>query len=128
VSKLSRDAMGALQAHDFPGNVRELKNSLEHAVIMARGDTVELEDLPKAMRSKDVTAPDATPLASPAPKTLAELREAWLAPLERKYLAELLDAHDGRVEAAAKVAGINRVTMYRLMQKHGLSVQRRVRA
>jgi DNA-binding NtrC family response regulator len=126
VSKLSRDAMSALQAHDFPGNVRELKNSLEHAVIMARGDTVELDDLPKAMRSREVAA--VAPVASPAPKTLAALREEWLAPLERKYLAELLDAHDGKVEAAAKTAGINRVTMYRLMQKHGLSVQRRVRA
>jgi DNA-binding NtrC family response regulator len=128
VSTLSRDAMAALQAWDFPGNVRELKNTMEHAVVMAKGDTVELEDLPKALRSKDVTAPDATPLPSPAPKTLAQLREEWLAPLERKYLAELLDAQGGRIDAAAKAAGINRVTLYRLMQKHGLSVQRRVRA
>ena len=43
-------------------------------------------------------------------------------------MIDLLDAHDGRVDAAAKAAGINRVTMYRLMQKHGLTVQRRVRA
>ena len=74
-----------------------------------------------------VGQPVTAPTSTPAPKTLAELREAWLAPLERRYLAELLDAHDGRVDAAAKGAGINRVTMYRLMQKHGLTVQRRVR-
>jgi DNA-binding NtrC family response regulator len=125
VSALSREAMAVLQAWDFPGNVRELKNTLEHAVVMARTDTVQPDDLPKVMRTPGETV--SAPVKS-APKTLAELREAWLAPLERKYLADLLDAHDGRVDAAAKGAGINRVTMYRLMQKHGLTVQRRVRA
>jgi DNA-binding NtrC family response regulator len=117
--------MAMLQAWDFPGNVRELKNTLEHAVVMARTDTVQPDDLPKAMRAgESVTAP----ISTPAPKTLAELREAWLAPLERRYLAELLDAHEGKVDSAAKGAGINRVTMYRLMLKHGLRVQRRVKA
>jgi transcriptional regulator with GAF, ATPase, and Fis domain len=125
VSAISREAMAVLQAWDFPGNVRELKNTLEHAVVMARSDTVQPDDLPKAMRAGlAITAPTSTP----APRTLAELREAWLAPLERRYLADLLDAHDGKVDAAAKGAGINRVTMYRLMQKHALTVQRRVRA
>jgi DNA-binding NtrC family response regulator len=131
VSQISREAMQVLQAWDFPGNVRELKNTLEHAVVMARSDTIQADDLPKAMRSGETAAAGSSSPAAPktpAPKTLAELREAWLAPLERKYLAELLDANDGKVDAAAKIAGINRVTMYRLMQKHGLTVQRRVRA
>ena len=129
VSQISREAMQVLQAWDFPGNVRELKNTLEHAVVMARSDTIQADDLPKAMRSGESAAPSAVAVPkTAAPKTLAELREAWLAPLERKYLADLLDANDGKVDAAAKVAGINRVTMYRLMQKHGLTVQRRVRA
>ncbi len=125
VSVLSREAMAVMQAWDFPGNVRELKNTLEHAVVMARTDTVQVDDLPKVMRGTGAGAVAAKVVS--APKTLAELREAWLAPEEKRYLTELLDAHDGKVDAAAKVAGINRVTMYRLMQKHGLRVQRRVR-
>ena len=125
VASISRDAMAVLTAWDFPGNVRELKNSLEHAVIMARGDTVQADDLPKLMRAGTQTIAGATKPA-PEAKTLAALREQWLAPLERKYLAELLDAQDGRVDAAAKVAGINKVTMYRLMQKHGLALRKRV--
>ncbi|MFZ5442250.1 MAG: sigma-54 interaction domain-containing protein [Myxococcota bacterium] len=125
VSSISAPAMAALQAWDFPGNVRELKNALEHAVIMARGDAVELADLPKPMRAgAPTTAVNVAPVKPT--RTLAELREQWVAPLEKRYLTELLEAHGGRVEAAAKVAGINRVTMYRLMQKHGLQVQRRV--
>lgn len=122
VSQLSPSAMEVLQAWHFPGNVRELKNALEHAVVMARGDTVQAEDLPRLMRASSPA--EVKPVAA-APKTLAELRDAWLAPLEKKYLTELLDAHDGRVDPAAKAAGINRVTMYRLMEKYGITLRRR---
>jgi DNA-binding NtrC family response regulator len=124
VSAISKEAMAVLTAWDFPGNVRELKNSLEHAVVMARGDTVQPDDLPKLMRG---TTSVAVEVPTRAPLTLAELREQWVGPQEKRYLAELLDAHAGKVDAAAKVAGINRVTMYRLMAKHGLTVQRRVK-
>lgn len=128
VSALSREAMAVLTAWDFPGNVRELKNTLEHAVIMARGDTIQPDDLPKLMRAGG-GAPTVAPTTSAGgPRTLAEWREVWVAPQERKYLADLLDAHEGKVDAAAKGAGINRVTMYRLMAKHDLKVQRRVKA
>jgi transcriptional regulator with GAF, ATPase, and Fis domain len=121
VSKLSREALAVLEAWDFPGNMRELKNALEHAVIMARGDEVTPGDLPPDMREA-VVAPSAPKAAA---KTLATLREEWVGPHEKRYLAQLLDAHDGRVEPAAKQADVNKVTFYRLMKKHGLVVERR---
>jgi DNA-binding NtrC family response regulator len=124
VSGLSREAMAVLSAWDFPGNVRELKNSIEHAVIMARSDTIGVGDLPRPMRAP-VLEPAAA-VAPVAPRTLAQMRELWLAPQEKRYLTELLDTHHGRIDAAAKAAGINRVTLYRLLQKYGLKVQRRV--
>ena len=125
VSAISPAAMQTLSSWDFPGNMRELKNALEHAVVMARGDTVQVEDLPKVMRAAAPVVEAMAPQVATA-KTLAELREAWLAPLEKKYLTALLDAHGGRVEKAAKEAGINRVTMYRLMEKHGITLRRSV--
>jgi len=94
---------------------------------MAPSDTNPPGRLAKFIRVGP-SAPTTAAPASPAPRTLAELREVWVAPQERKYLTELLDAHEGKVDAAAKVAGINRVTMYRLMAKHDLKVQRRVKA
>lgn len=126
VAVLSRDAMAVLTAWDFPGNVRELKNSIEHAVIMARGDTIAAADLPKAMHTPASATAAKTERVSTGPKTLAQMRELWLAPQEKRYLSELLDAHQGRMDAAAKAAGINRVTLYRLLQKYDLKVQRRV--
>ncbi|MBX7098187.1 MAG: sigma-54-dependent Fis family transcriptional regulator [Myxococcaceae bacterium] len=123
VSGISREAMAVLQGYSFPGNMRELKNAMEHAVILARGDQVEPDDLPRSMREGRLAAPDKA--AAPArPATLAELREAWVAPQERRYLAELLDASQGKVELAAKTAGVNKVTFYRLMKRHGLSLRR----
>jgi len=129
VRRISPEAVARLLGHDFPGNVRELKNAMEHAVIMATGDTVEATDLPKHIAGP---ADAAAPMAHGAPKarpqearpTLAELREKWLAPLEKRYLEGLLEECRGNVRAAAKRAGMNPVTMYRLLEKRGMGRRR----
>jgi DNA-binding NtrC family response regulator len=56
--------------------------------------------------------------------TLEEAREKWLAPLERQYLTDLLARHAGNVKAAARSAGINTVTLYRLLKRRGLHLGR----
>lgn len=125
VSGLSRDAMALLHAYDFPGNVRELKNAIEHAVIMCAGTEVLPRDFPRSIQS---VTPAAKALPARADGTLEAMRETWLAPLEREYLSQLLDKHGGRVREAAKAAGINPVTMYRLMEKRGVRLRRSVDA
>jgi DNA-binding NtrC family response regulator len=60
--------------------------------------------------------------------TLADARETWLEPLERQYLTDLLARHGGNVKVAAKAAGINTVTLYRLLKRRGLHIGRTVRA
>jgi DNA-binding NtrC family response regulator len=55
------------------------------------------------------------------------LRESWLAPLERQYLEDLLKENGGNVRAASRKAGGNAVTLYRLLKKHGLRLQREVK-
>jgi transcriptional regulator with GAF, ATPase, and Fis domain len=122
VTSLSAEAMAVLLHHDFPGNVRELKNALEHAVIMARTEVVQAGDLPQAMLGR---APRPGKRLERAP-TLAQLRETWVAANEKAYLSALLAATKGRVESAAKQAGVNRVTFYRLMARHGLKLEKRV--
>jgi DNA-binding NtrC family response regulator len=167
VDRISSDAMALLQAHDFPGNVRELKNAIEHGAIMATSHVLEAHDLPESIRtpaspgalgfppsgSVPPRAPNAASVLPPslegalrrgssalAPPplpagvassgeaflSLAEQRERWLMPLERQYLAELLQACGGNMKLAAARAGINTVTLYRLMRKRNLKLQRRV--
>ena len=125
VDSISKDAMALLQAHDFPGNMRELKNALEHAVILTSTSEVRAEDLPKSMRL-DVAKPMLPPetVKAEATPTLEEMRVKWVAPHEKQYLQALLVKTQGQVSAASKLAGVNRVTFYRLMEKHGLRLAR----
>jgi transcriptional regulator with GAF, ATPase, and Fis domain len=122
--EISTSALSVLQNYEYPGNVRELKNAMEHAVIMA-GPEIEPKDLPQrfilhadTVSSSESSMPD---------QSLQAQREEWLAPLERRYLTNLLEACQGNVRKAAQIAGINHVTMYRLLKKRGLSVGRQVR-
>ena len=121
VRKIAPDAIAALLAYDFPGNVRELKNAIEHAVIMTTGETIHAADLPRLITAATPRDPEPAP---PRP-TLAEMRERWLAPLEARWLRELLEAHDGNVRDAAKTAGVTAPTLYKLLDKRGMSRSRR---
>ncbi len=124
VDAISKRAMALLQAHEFPGNVRELKNAIEHAVIMAADHEVQPQDLPKSMHAVAPVSPQSPAREDDGPLPLEAMREQWLAPLERRYLEDLLTRSKGQVTAAAKVAGVNRVTFYRLMEKHGIRLSR----
>lgn len=124
VASISREAMALLNGYDFPGNMRELKNALEHAVIMTSTAEVRAEDLPRSMQGEAAQE-------KPRPKregarTLPQMRQTWLQPHERQYVSALLDDCAGRVDDAARKAGVNRVTFYRLMKKHGVRLQRSV--
>ena len=142
VRRLSPEALAALRAYDFPGNVRELKNVIEHAAIMARSARIEPHDLPKTVLAAGKGPGPGVPVVAVGPagggtgvaagppsgdETLDALRERWLAPLETRYLGALLDACQGRVAEAARRAGVNKVTLYRLLKKRGIELERRVR-
>ena len=117
--RLSPAAMARLAAYDFPGNVRELRNAIEHAVILATGPELSPDDLPRPFHAAAPRKP-----TRPARPTLAAMREQWLAPLERRYLIELLAEHRGKVRAAATAAGVDPVTLYRLLRKRGVALRR----
>ncbi|MBT8494768.1 MAG: sigma-54-dependent Fis family transcriptional regulator [Deltaproteobacteria bacterium] len=117
-------AMTLLMEYQYPGNVRELKNSIEHAVILCAGDEIQPGHLPRALRGEDGPLPSQEPTRKRRP--LKELREEWLRPLERRYLVELLRENQGNVRQAAEIAGVNHVTLYRLLKKHGIAIERKV--
>ncbi len=102
---LSGDAAGRLFAHVWPGNVRELRNAMEHAVVMAEGDAVLPEHLPKGLRGD----------AKAAPPMRDALEEA-----ERQTIAAALAAENDNRTRAAKRLGISRRALIYKMIKHGL--------
>ncbi|HVK87115.1 MAG TPA: sigma-54-dependent Fis family transcriptional regulator [Kofleriaceae bacterium] len=123
--RLGPSVLAHLTAYDFPGNVRELKNTIEHAVILSTEDELRVEDLPRPLLSGTAAKPNKP--SKPAQLTLDQAREQWLEPLERQYLTDLLAKHGGNVKVAAQAAGVNTVTLYRLLKRRGLSLGRTVR-
>lgn len=101
-NKLSSQAAAALEAHDFPGNVRELRNILERAVIHGSGTRIELEDLPSYMQGK------------------SSHRRETLEVLERAYIAEILDHTRGKKSKAAEILGISRKTLLEKRKRYKL--------
>ncbi|MBS1121852.1 MAG: Response regulator of zinc sigma-54-dependent two-component system [Deltaproteobacteria bacterium] len=122
--RLGTAVLARLSAYNFPGNVRELKNTIEHAVILCTGAELAPEDLPRPLQTGTGSARPTKPLQ----QTLEQAREAWLDPLERQYLTDLLAKHGGNVKTAARAAGINAVTLYRLLRRRGLHLGRTVRS
>ncbi|MEZ4226111.1 MAG: sigma-54-dependent Fis family transcriptional regulator [Polyangiaceae bacterium] len=116
--------LAALSSYDFPGNVRELKNCIEHAVIMARGEELAVEDLPPSVLAGSSVA-SVPSLARPQRRSLKAMREEWLADPETRYLREILDEAGGNVARAAELAEVNMVTLYRLLKKRGIVLRRR---
>ena len=103
--RLSNAAMRALQAHDWPGNIRELSNALERAVLLCEGDLVRLEDLPPSLaRGEAATAGD------------MELK-AVVAACERAHIQRVLAQCEGDKQAAAEVLGVHLATLYRHLER-----------
>ena len=95
--ELSPDVETALESYAWPGNIRELRNALERALILSRGETIELEHLPQEIRE----AP-----ASQAPG--ASLDEH-----ERQHILDVLRQANGNRTHAAATLGISRSTLKR---------------
>src|SRR6266550_670493 len=127
VPTLSDSAVRALRAHSWPGNVRELQNVIEHAVVLLEpGAELRAEDLPFSPGQAGVeeAASLSAAVTMPLEETYHVARERLLAEFERRYLTWLVGQADNNISRAARIAAVDRTTLYRLMERHGL--QRRL--
>jgi len=111
----SADALSAMRSYDWPGNIRELENCVERAVVLSRGAHVSVEDLPEAVLSSM-----ARPQSSSDPTVVKPLREALKEP-EKQIILAALQANGGCRKTAAKQLGIDRTTLYKKMKRYGLN-------
>jgi two-component system response regulator PilR (NtrC family) len=113
VRSLSPDALRALDAYSFPGNVRELENIIERAVAVASGPHIGLGDLPQEVSGATARP---TPALVDLPEQGCDL-DAVLGEVERRLLLQALDRTGGVRTNAAKVLGINLRSLRYRMQK-----------
>ncbi len=126
--RFSAPAMDAILRYPWPGNVRELANAIERAVIMARGEEIQVEDLAvdiQAMAPEMTTDPALAhgpirPDASWPMRPWAEVRRQVLEEAEIRYLRALLEATRGRVGETAERAGMDPRSLHQKMKKYGL--------
>ena len=111
---LSEETVRTLVAYDWPGNVRELESAIEYAVLHARGNEIVPDDLPVKLQSDQVRSAARSPLSALF-EDLPALDE-----LERRYLLYVLEVAGGNRTRAAEILGIDRRTLYRMIERHNM--------
>ena len=105
VMGFSKQALNAINSHDWPGNIRELVNRIQRAVVMSDHRLITPADLDLDRRS-----------VNRGPHTLAQVR----ATAEKEALQRSLRYSGNNIAETARTLGVSRLTVYRLMEKHGL--------
>ncbi|MEK7824062.1 MAG: sigma 54-interacting transcriptional regulator [Candidatus Eisenbacteria bacterium] len=137
----SPEATQLLERYDYPGNVRELENAIEHAVVVSEGALITAADLPAAIRSPRLLAtgeaarpgggePRARPPRGDEPRERGtrsdpgwddDPRVTWsLAEVEKEHIQRVLARHRGNATAAARQLGVSRTTLWRKLRQYGL--------
>jgi DNA-binding NtrC family response regulator len=115
---LAPEAVRALEGSSWSGNVRDLRNAVETAIIVASDGIVRETDLPAALRETETPAAHAPGLR--ADRSFREAKRAVVHAFERVYLTDLLERHRGNVTGAASRSGMLRSALQRLLRKHDL--------
>jgi len=107
ITGLSPEAMERFMSYSWPGNVRELKSALEYAFVIAEKGSIGLEQLPHPLVSE--------PIRHPSKSKESE---------EKVALIEALRKSNGNQSEAARILGVNRVTVWNRMRKHGIDLRK----
>jgi len=115
------DALEALRRYPWPGNIRELRNAVEHALAVSRAETIRPDDFPATLRrhgpkpAGDATSPSSTTSSDTTPAALSRTDA------EKAYLVALLQRHEGNVSRAAIEAGMSRQGLHKLLKSHDIA-------
>lgn len=108
INGFTQEASNALQRYDWPGNVRQLENEVQRAVLVCEGDVVDAQDLACTRLVATAGAPESSNLAG-------------LEAMERNAIITALERTGGNKAAAARELGVTRQTLYNKMKHYGLN-------
>jgi DNA-binding NtrC family response regulator len=113
VDRVSPEALDFMKRYPWPGNLRELENSIERAVVLASGRQIEVAHLPFHQR-------ELGPIEVATEEGFVSAKDRVVALFEREAVVRFLTEARGNISAAAKRAGITRRNFHRLMAKHSI--------
>ncbi|MBD3343646.1 MAG: response regulator [Chitinivibrionales bacterium] len=116
ITKISKTAEVLLANYDYPGNIRELENIIEHAVVLAETDEITEHDLPEHLSKNRLllTAPQ---------KPAAQSDIATLKDVEKQHISNALELFKGNYTETAKALGVSRSTLWRKIKEYGLGTE-----
>jgi len=127
ISEVSNQALNLLIDYDWPGNIRELKNVIEHMVITSKGDRIGIHNLPREIRGnvRELNARTSFNVEDDS-ETLPDWRKAKQALIEnfeKGYLQRLLEKNQWNISQSARDVKMHRSSFQRLMRKYGLRIR-----
>jgi DNA-binding NtrC family response regulator len=117
--RLTREAVAALERYDWPGNVRELKNALERALVLSRGDELDVADLPEEVISGQGPARNSGAATNGSDLSEKDFRKAKRK-FEVAYLLKQLSDHHWNVSRTAATIGLHRQSLQEKLRELGI--------
>ena len=131
---ITDEASRAMEIYRWPGNVRQLKNAIERAQILANEHVITIDDLPaEVYDSHEQAGSESVQLGSGTPANSAERPNHVAVPgsprledLEKAHIVEILRQQNGNKARTARILGIHRRKLYRLLERYGIADERPV--
>ena len=118
ITGISPAALEALTVNRWTGNVRELENAIERAVVLTAGETIDMGDLPPGFREASKGGGEGMEIFSLAHLPYAQAKRLAMRAFERRYLSALLEKNNNNVSSAARAAGVDRSNFRRLLKQY----------
>ena len=132
-ASIAQETIDLMMKHDWPGNVRELRNVIERAVLLAEAPDSEdsLRRAPASVKQEPsiTVTPSQTATSADASMTVPvdvsvpfkNAKQNVISEFEKRYISRLLAQHDGNISAAARAAGIDRMSIHKMLHRLGLA-------
>jgi DNA-binding NtrC family response regulator len=133
-AQIAQETIDLMTKHDWPGNVRELRNVIERAVLLSEApdseDSLRRAPSPTPRSEPSITVtPSQTQTAAEGTMTVPvdvsipfkNAKQNVISEFERRYISRLLAQHDGNISAAARAAGIDRMSIHKMLHRLGLA-------
>ena len=113
---LPDDFLGRAQRHAWPGNIRELRNAIERALLMPHHAELGLQVQPETVQAGFAEIDPSMPFKT--------AKQQFIDEFDRRYLEAILAANEGNISAAARAAGIDRMTIYKMLRRLNMEQER----